>query len=89
MTGKELRALREKHSLTQTQMAQLVRKQLQPRVGRKQSAQLGNWENGTTPIPPAMAELIRAKLYLLEKELATFEGLVKYSLDELLADIYS
>jgi transcriptional regulator with XRE-family HTH domain len=90
MTGKQLRELRERHDLTQPQMAQLLRMALQPRAsGRKQSAQIYNYENGKTPIPQAAVELLRCKLYLLEKELTTKEELIERPLDEILADIYS
>lgn len=89
MTGQQLQALRAKHDLSQPQLAQLARMSLTKRKGGTKSAQVVNWETGHSPIPVAMAELIRTKLYLLEMGLATFEDLIKYSLDELIRDIYS
>lgn len=91
MTGKQLRALREKHGLTQQQVAQLCHMKVSGKRGKggEQSNQVGNWENDRKPIPDAMAELIRVKLYLLEKQLVSFDELIQYSLQELIADIYS
>lgn len=89
MTGKQLQGLRLKHDLTQLQIAQLVHLKVVMRPSGNQSNQVGNWESGRKPIPPATAELLRAKLYLLEHGLATFELLIQFSLDELMRDIYS
>lgn len=90
MSGKQLVALREKHHLTQVQIAQLLRKAISKRrTGSGQSDQVGKWESGIKPIPAASAELIRAKLYLIEAGHVTYDQLIEYSLDELLCDIYS
>lgn len=90
MTGKELQALREKHGLTQVHIAQLLHMKITAK-GRKSAAsnQLGKWERGAVGIPPAMAELLRAKLYLLETQQATLDDLIKYPLCELIADLWS
>lgn len=89
MTPKQLQALREKHDLTQVQIAQLCHLKIVMRPTGNSSTQVGNWESGRKPIPPAMAELIRSKLYLLEIGSATFADLLEYSLDVLIRDIYS
>lgn len=88
MTGRELLALRQKLNLTQVQIAQLLHMNITAE-GRKSAAsnQVGKWERGTAPIHPALAELLRAKLYLLETQQETFENLVKYSLEDFLRDM--
>lgn len=90
MTGAQLQELRVKLTLTQVQVAQLLHMRVSTR-GRNsgQAIQVGSWEAGRVRIPPAMAELLRAKLHLLRTEQATFEDLIQYSLDELIRDIYS
>lgn len=92
MTGRQLQQLRAKHGLSQPQLAILIRRAVKPQRASgsgRQSNQIGRWENDEAPIPEAMAELIRAKLFMLEANLATYEDLIAYQLDELLRDIYS
>jgi transcriptional regulator with XRE-family HTH domain len=89
MTGKQLLALREKHGLTQVQIALLLRMRVSVRPNQRgQSDRVGKWENGNAPIPVAVAETLRAKLYLLEVGLP-FDTLLESSLEEILRDFYS
>lgn len=90
MNCKQLQALREKHGLTQVQIAQLLHLTITVSpTGKQSSSQVGKWERGEKSIPPATAELLRAKLLLLGMGEVTFDDLIKHSLDGLIADIYS
>ncbi len=82
MTGPELRASRERLDLTQIQLGMLARKTTL--FTQRQAVSVGKWENGTRTIPPASAELLAVKFYLLETQRATFEELVNMTLLDLL-----
>lgn len=91
LTGSQVRALREKHGLSQIQFARIARQTVSVRRAGKsdQASSVQHWENDTSVISPAISELIQTKLFLLEAQLVTFDQLVDTSLVDILRDMYS
>ncbi len=94
LTGSELRARREKLCLTQAQVGQLARTSITQRKTRtgnidQQAGTIQKWEDGTNVIPAVSAELLCAKFFLLEENLATFDHLVDTSLADILRDMWA
>lgn len=94
LTGPQLRALREKHDLSQLQLGQLARATISTRPSPtggidRQCGAVQKWEDGTNDLPAAVAELIETKLFLLEVGWATFDHLVETSLKDIMRDMWS
>lgn len=93
ITGKDLPALRAKFNLTQLQLGALARASISTRTTPsggtdRQCSIVQQWEAGTKPLPAPMAELIEAKLLLLELG-HPVDHLIDTSLADILRDEYS
>lgn len=90
LTGKDLPALRSKLALSQLQLGELARATIATRPSPsggidRQCSTVQRWEDGSRVLSAPVAELIEAKLSLLEARLATFDELVDMSLAQVIA----
>jgi len=97
VTPKRLREIREKHNLGNPEIARLVRVPVQPAVEANNEAgwhprseisrTVSDWlrEKKPTPIPDSIAELLEAKVWLLENSNLSVQTLIDHDLAYCLA----
>lgn len=79
-----LLAIRRKHSLSQAQLAMLAGSSVfKTRRGVLQARRVQAWESGEHRMPFHNWELLKVRLFLLERGMATFEELATLSLVDL------
>ena len=88
ITPTAFRELREKHGLTQVQIAVLGRSSFyKNRKGDIQARRVQAWEAGRNRIPLASWELIRLKLLMMEHGMATYEDFSQLAPEDLFTKI--
>lgn len=79
-----LLAIRRKHDLTQAQLAMLAGSSVfMTKRGKLQARRVQAWESGEHRMPFHNWELLKVRLFMAERKLATFEELVTLPLADL------